>query len=71
MSRIEDAGAICLGRPKPTQGCRADHDDDDDDDDDGGGDGGGDDDDDGYDVFWTRAAGPDSLCDQALHQTPI
>ena len=26
MSRIEDAGDICLRRPKPTQGCRADDD---------------------------------------------
>jgi hypothetical protein len=30
MSRIEIAGDICLRRPKPTQGCRADDDDDDD-----------------------------------------
>jgi hypothetical protein len=32
MSRIEDAGNICLRRPRTTQGCRADDDDDDDDD---------------------------------------
>jgi hypothetical protein len=38
MPRIEVAGDICLRRPRPTQGCRAN-----DDDDDGGG---GDDDDD-------------------------
>jgi len=31
MSRIEDAGNICLKRSRPTQGCRADDDDDDDD----------------------------------------
>jgi len=30
MPRIEDAGDICLKRPRPTQGCRADDDDDDD-----------------------------------------
>jgi len=29
MPRIEDAGDICLRRPRPTQGCRADDDDDD------------------------------------------
>jgi hypothetical protein len=29
MSRIEVAGEICLRRPRPTQGCRADDDDDD------------------------------------------
>jgi hypothetical protein len=29
--RIEDTGNICLGRPKPTQGCSANDDDDDDD----------------------------------------
>ena len=29
MSRTEFAGDICLRRPKPTQGCRADEDDDD------------------------------------------
>jgi hypothetical protein len=34
MSGIEAAGNICLRRPRPTQGCRADGDDDDDDDDD-------------------------------------
>jgi hypothetical protein len=33
MPRIEVAGDICLRRPKPTQGCRADDDVDDDDDD--------------------------------------
>jgi hypothetical protein len=33
MARIEDAGDICIRRPKPTQGFRADDDDDDDDDD--------------------------------------
>jgi len=33
MSRAEVAGDICLSRPMPTQGCRADDDDDDDDDD--------------------------------------
>jgi hypothetical protein len=33
MPRIEDAGDICLTRPRPIQGCRADEDDDDDDDD--------------------------------------
>jgi hypothetical protein len=27
MSRIETAGNICLQRPRPTQGCRADDDD--------------------------------------------
>jgi hypothetical protein len=27
MPRIEDAGNICLRRPRPTQGCRADDDD--------------------------------------------
>jgi hypothetical protein len=27
MPRIEDAGDICLRRPRPTQGCRADDDD--------------------------------------------
>jgi hypothetical protein len=32
MPRIEVAGDICLRRPRPTQGCRADDDDDDDDD---------------------------------------
>jgi hypothetical protein len=34
MPRIEVAGDICLRRPRPTRGCRADDDDDDDDDDD-------------------------------------
>jgi hypothetical protein len=34
MSRIEDAGDICMRRPRPTQGCRANDDDDGDDDDD-------------------------------------
>jgi len=29
MPRIEVAGDICLRRPRPTQGCRADDDDDD------------------------------------------
>jgi hypothetical protein len=29
MPRIEIAGDICLGSPKPTQGCTADDDDDD------------------------------------------
>ena len=29
MSRIEVAGDICLSRPRPTRGCRADDDDDD------------------------------------------
>jgi hypothetical protein len=33
MARIEDAGDICLSRPRPTQDCRADDDEDDDDDD--------------------------------------
>jgi len=33
MPRIDDAGDICLRRPRPTQGCRASDDDDDDDDD--------------------------------------
>jgi hypothetical protein len=33
MARIEDAGDICIRRPKPTQDFRADDDDDDDDDD--------------------------------------
>jgi hypothetical protein len=33
MPRIEVAGEICLRRPRPTQGCRADDDVDDDDDD--------------------------------------
>jgi len=33
--RMEVAGDICLKRPRPTQGRRADEDDDDDDDDDG------------------------------------
>ena len=28
MPRIEVAGEICLRRPRPTQGCRADDDDD-------------------------------------------
>jgi len=28
MPRIEDAGNICLRRPRPTQGCRPDDDDD-------------------------------------------
>jgi hypothetical protein len=28
MSTIEDAGDICLRRPRPTQGCRVDDDDD-------------------------------------------
>jgi len=28
MSRTEDTGDICLRRPRPTQGCRADDDDD-------------------------------------------
>jgi hypothetical protein len=46
LPRIEDAGDICLTRPRPTHNCRA-NDDDNDDDDDGGG-GGGDDDDDIY-----------------------
>jgi hypothetical protein len=32
MPRIKEAGDICLRRPRPTQGCRADDDDDDDDD---------------------------------------
>jgi hypothetical protein len=32
MARIEGAGDICLRRPRPNQGCRADDDDDDDDD---------------------------------------
>jgi len=32
MLRIEDARDICLRRPRPTQGCRANDDDDDDDD---------------------------------------
>jgi hypothetical protein len=27
MPRIEDTGDICLRRPRPTQGCRADDDD--------------------------------------------
>jgi hypothetical protein len=27
MPRIEDAGDICLRRPRPTQDCRADNDD--------------------------------------------
>jgi hypothetical protein len=31
MPRIEATGDICLRRPRPTQGCRADDDDDDDD----------------------------------------
>jgi hypothetical protein len=30
MPRIEVAGDMCLRRPRPTQGCRADDDDDDD-----------------------------------------
>jgi hypothetical protein len=30
MPRIEVAGDICLRKPRPTQGCRADNDDDDD-----------------------------------------
>jgi hypothetical protein len=30
MPRIEIAGDLCLRRPRPTQGCRADDDDDDD-----------------------------------------
>jgi len=30
-SRIQDAGDICLSRPRPTQDCRADGDDNDDD----------------------------------------
>jgi len=30
VSRIEDAGDICLRSPRPIQGCRADDDDDDD-----------------------------------------
>jgi len=34
MPRTEVAGDICLRRPRPTQGCRADDEDDDDDDDD-------------------------------------
>jgi hypothetical protein len=33
MPRMEVAGDICLRRPRPTQGCRADDDVDDDDDD--------------------------------------
>jgi len=33
MLRIEEDGDICLRRPRPTQGRRADDDDDDDDDD--------------------------------------
>jgi len=33
MYRIEVAGDICLRRPRPTQGCRADEEEDDDDDD--------------------------------------
>jgi len=32
VPRIEVADYICLKRPRPTQGCRADDDDDDDDD---------------------------------------
>ena len=32
MPEIEVAGDICMKRPRPTQGCRADDDDDDDDD---------------------------------------
>jgi len=32
LPRIEVAGNICLGRARPTQGCRANDDDDDDDD---------------------------------------
>jgi len=31
MPRMQVAGDICLRRPRPTQGCRADDDDDDDD----------------------------------------
>jgi len=31
MPRLEDVGEICLRRPRPTQGCRADDADDDDD----------------------------------------
>jgi hypothetical protein len=31
MARLEVAGDICLRRPRPIQGCRADDDDDDDD----------------------------------------
>jgi hypothetical protein len=34
MPRIKGAGDICLRRPRPTQGCRANDDEDDDDDDD-------------------------------------
>jgi hypothetical protein len=34
MPRIEVGGDICLRRPRPTQGCRAEYDDDDDDDED-------------------------------------
>ena len=45
MPRIEVAGDICLRRPGPTQGCRADDDDDDDDDDND------DDDDDNADIW--------------------
>jgi hypothetical protein len=32
MAKLEVVGDICLKRPRPTQGCRADDDDDDDDD---------------------------------------
>ena len=34
LPSTEVAGDICLKRPRPTEGCRADDDDDDDDDDD-------------------------------------
>jgi hypothetical protein len=34
MTWIEDTGDICLRRPRPTGGCRADDDDDDNDDND-------------------------------------